>query len=247
MRSKFLLLSLAFVTVIVLAGCIEKERVDNKLDSQLAINQQVQAELQNKAQNKVQNEIQNKIESQSQNQTDNQMQFREGSGNNTVLVNEQDNGKKDIQPPQINQPPQAAQLPQNKEKIFFGEWFVKGLAAYSNFGEVGDDEINKLKGRKITFSNDKAEFEVNLANKVSDSEHFVVNNPVYKEVSVSKDNFFKKGYVGLSQIGVNAKSIKRIDVYKKSSAQPQFSFYLRNENALVIFKGGAYIELTRSK
>lgn len=128
-----------------------------------------------------------------------------------------------------------------KKEVFFGEWVIKREIASGRVTEYDEQDIKKLLGKKITYLADMASFENDM-----------LKNPYYEVSTISEEDFFADSYVSLEQLGVKAKSIIRVEVYKNQEYEdPPFStggiFFVKDRDTLILYDGGIYFELTRTK
>jgi hypothetical protein len=71
----------------------------------------------------------------------------------------------------------------------------------------------------------------------------VAANPVYKKNVISKADFITNYRMTLDRLGVNAESISEITVTDSKGAVS--TFFIKDENTLIIYGGGTYFELNR--
>ena len=133
---------------------------------------------------------------------------------------------------------QVTKQPEQKE-LFYGDWVVKKSIAFGPVSTYSNDDVNKIIGKKLSYSELKAVFETNSAQK-----------PFYKKISISKGDFETSNKIKLSTLGITSSSINQVTVYIDSSSKNMWNsmgsiFYVKDQNTLILFDGGVYFELDK--
>lgn len=139
---------------------------------------------------------------------------------------------------QVKQVPTVINQP---EETFYGQWYIKKLIAYGPVGTYSDDDIKKILGKKLSFSTEKASC---FGDQIKDLNDVAIN-PVYKKTVVSKSDF-AKGYRNRRTFDdLDIKSDSIIEVTAVDLKNNGCLFYIKDDNTLILYGGGAYFELAR--
>lgn len=130
-----------------------------------------------------------------------------------------------------NQPEQS--------ETYYGKWLIKKQLVYGPVGTYSNDDIKKMLGKKLSYSNEKAMYETNTCEK-----------PAYKKSTISQTDFEASNKVKFSNLGITNNSIVQVIVYSDSSYKNIWNgtgctFYIKDQNTLILFDGGVYFELDR--
>jgi predicted small lipoprotein YifL len=126
-----------------------------------------------------------------------------------------------------------------QNQIYYGDWTIKKLLAYGPVGELSNNDIKKMIGEKISFSNQRAVYQGNIC-----------QNPAYKKTTISGSDFESNNKVSLSRLAVTSNSIDQVVVYTDNNFKNTWdstgsTFYIKDQNTLILFVGGVYLELDR--
>jgi bla regulator protein BlaR1 len=127
---------------------------------------------------------------------------------------------------------------ENKE-TFYGDWVIKKVLAFGSAGTYSKEDAESLIGKSLSFSKDKANF---FGDQPSDINK-VAANPVYKKAVISNADFVVNYRMTLDKLGVKSDSISEITI--KDSKGIVSTFFIKDENTLIIYGGGTYFELVR--
>ena len=128
---------------------------------------------------------------------------------------------------------------QSKE-TFFGQWVIKKVIAYGPVGTYGEDDIQKVLGKKLTFSAEKA----TCFGESPEDLNKIIINPIYKKSVVTKNDFANqyRNRLTFDKLGITTDSIESIET---SDAKGACRFFISNDNILILSGGGVYFELDR--
>lgn len=127
---------------------------------------------------------------------------------------------------------------QTKE-VFYGQWVIKKVLAYGSVGTYSNVDANSIVGKNLSFSADKASC---FGDKPSDISK-VATNPIYKKTVISKNDFETNYRITFDKLGIKADSISEITV--SDSKGNGCTFFIKDNNILIIYGGGTYFELLR--
>ncbi|MDP4153536.1 MAG: hypothetical protein Q8865_08900 [Bacillota bacterium] len=127
----------------------------------------------------------------------------------------------------------------NKSKGFYGIWKISKTYDTGTVSALTADDINSIIGKKITYSQHSAAIEKNIC-----------NTPVYKRNIYSKEDFIFNTKTTLDKIGIEANSVTGIDIYENNGEKNLWnsignSFFIKNDNTLILSYEGMYFELDR--
>jgi bla regulator protein BlaR1 len=125
------------------------------------------------------------------------------------------------------------------KEVFYGEWVIKKVLAYGSVGTYSKEDAEGLIGKSLSFSKDKANFFGDQASYVNEA----ANNPIYKKNTLSKEDFVTNYQMTLDKLGVTGDSITEVAV--SDSKGLVSTFFVKDENTLIIVGGGTYFELVR--
>ena len=125
------------------------------------------------------------------------------------------------------------------KETYYGKWIIKKQIAYGPVGTYSNDDIKKMLGKEISYSNEKAMYETNVCEK-----------PAYQKSTISQADFEANNRIKFSKLGVTDTSIVQVIVYTDSSYKDIWNgngciFYIKDPNTLILFDGGVYFELDR--
>lgn len=131
---------------------------------------------------------------------------------------------------------------ENKSKeIFFGNWVIAKHVANDKVQAFSESDIKNMIGKTLSFSKEKA---TSFKDKASDLNK-VVNNPIYKKRVISKKDFESstREYVTFEKLGI--KGDKVTEITANDSKNTCCSFYIKDNNTLILSGGGIYLQLNR--
>jgi len=127
----------------------------------------------------------------------------------------------------------------NAQESYFGQWIIKKKLAYGRVGVYGDDAINSMIGKEMSFSKEKSScFGDNISYLNS-----TAYNPKYEKVVLSESKFEQENNVTFDQLGIKTEYI--IKVNASDSKFNGCTFYIKDDNTLILVGGGVYLELDR--
>ena len=127
---------------------------------------------------------------------------------------------------------------QTKE-IFYGQWVIKQVLAYGPVGTYSSEDANSILGKILSFSENKASC---FGDQPSDIDQ-LATNPVYKKTIISKSDFAANYRITFDKLGIKADSISELTV--SDSKGNGCTFFIKDDNTLIIYGGGTYFELIR--
>ncbi|MFL0198809.1 hypothetical protein ACJDU8_25140 [Clostridium sp. WILCCON 0269] len=127
----------------------------------------------------------------------------------------------------------------DQKETYYGEWSIKKQIAYGPVSTYSNDAIKKMLGKKLTYSDEKAMYETKICEK-----------PAYKKSIISQKDFESSNKVKFSNLGITDNAIVQVVVYTDSRHKDTWNstgctFYIKDQNTLILFDGGAYFELDR--
>ena len=131
-----------------------------------------------------------------------------------------------------------AALDQNKVvESYYGEWIIKQVQA-SGVGTYSSKDVESLLGKSLTFTANKASY---FGDKPSDIVK-VATNPIYTKTNIPESDFVEKHRIPFDNLGLKA-PITEINV--SDSKVHVSTFFIKDDNTLIISGGGTYFELIR--
>jgi hypothetical protein len=126
------------------------------------------------------------------------------------------------------------------QETFYGQWVIKKPLAYGRVGTYGSDNTAQLIGRNLSFSKEKATCFGDAIQALDN----VVISPVYKKIVVSKVDFETANpTVTFDKLGIKADSIIQVDIV--DSKYNGCTFFIKDNNTLILYGGGTFFELVR--
>ena len=119
------------------------------------------------------------------------------------------------------------------QETFYGQWVITQSLAYGPVGTYTKDEIKNMIGKKLNYSEEEASYDNNVHKK-----------PVYEKSIISKNDVEDNNHIRFNTIDVKSNNIEQITVNGLDSIG--HIFYIRDNNTLILFDGGAYFELNRA-
>lgn len=126
---------------------------------------------------------------------------------------------------------------QGASESYYGEWIINKVQAYG-IGTYSSEDAESLFGKSLTFTAIKASY---FGSKPSHIEE-VLTNPIYTETIISERDFVVNHRIPFDNLGIKA-PITEINV--SDSNGYVFTFFIKDDNTLIIFGGGTYFELIR--
>lgn len=129
-----------------------------------------------------------------------------------------------------------------REEPFYGEWVIKAAVGYGRAGSYSEDDIKSLIGKTLSFSKEQSSC---FGDEVKYLDN-TVQNPTYKK-SILNDAEFTTDYsVPISTTTINGDSITQIEVVNATGAS-DCTFFIKDDNTLILSGGGTFFELDRIK
>jgi len=136
-------------------------------------------------------------------------------------------------------PVQTAQSTAN-EQTYIGTFKITKLLAQSSGGSTYDSAtINKLIGREIVFTTEKATCFGDDISYLSKT----VLKPKYERVTLSDDQLYTDYRVTFKSLGITTKTVIKITVTGQDGNS--CTFLIKSRNTLILIGGGAFFEVTR--
>lgn len=127
------------------------------------------------------------------------------------------------------------------QETFYGRWVIKKLIVYGPVGTYIIDDVKNILGRELSFSAEKASCFGDQINDLDD----VAVNPVYKKTVVSRSDFATGYRNRLTFDSLGIKSDSTTEISAVDSKDKGCVFYIKDDNILILYGGGAYFELDR--
>ena len=131
----------------------------------------------------------------------------------------------------VTEPDQGASEP------YFGEWIINQVQAYG-IGTYSREDAESLLGKTLIFTATKASY---FGDHPSSIEK-VATNPIYTETIISESDFVEQNRIPFDLLGIKA-PITEINV--SDSNGHVSTFFIKDDNTLIITGGGTYFELIR--
>lgn len=128
-----------------------------------------------------------------------------------------------------------------KEEVFYGQWQINKVIAYGPAGTYSSDDVTKLMGKQLTFSNNSA---TRFGDKMEDMDE-TVSDPVYKKTEITKNEFATNYRVTFEQLGIDGATVTEVDATSTQGIGTIF-FLTTDKNKLILFGGGTFFELAKS-
>lgn len=125
------------------------------------------------------------------------------------------------------------------EETFYGQWQIEKVLAFGPVGTYSNDDIKTIIGKKLAFSKESASCfgdQVDILNNIA-------LNPVYKKSVNLKSDFESSNRMTFEKLGINGDSITEIDAVDAKGNG--CTFFIKDDNTLILFGGGVYFELIR--
>ena len=126
---------------------------------------------------------------------------------------------------------------QGASESYYGEWIINQVQAYG-VGTYSREDAESLLGKTLIFTADKASY---FGDQPSAIEK-VATNPIYTETIISESDFVEKNRIPFDLLGIKA-PITEINV--SDSNGHVSTFFIKDDNTLIISGGGTYFELIR--
>ncbi|MEG6586762.1 hypothetical protein [Dendrosporobacter sp. 1207_IL3150] len=155
------------------------------------------------------------------------------------IVNTQNQDNKRVQP---NNPAANDTATKNKSaEIFYGQWVIKKVAAYGPVGTYSKEDVEKIVGKRLSFSKEKASCFGDDIKYLND----VVVAPIYERTIISKSDFAteNRNRPTFEDLGIKNDSVTRINV--SDSKSTRCVFYIKDNSTLILYGGGTFFELSR--
>ena len=126
---------------------------------------------------------------------------------------------------------------QGASESYYGEWIINQVQAYG-IGTYSVEDAESLLGKSLIYTADKAShFGDNPSDIVK-----VATNPIYTETIIPESDFVEKYRIPFDLLGLKA-PIREINV--SDSKGHVSTFFINDDNTLIISGGGTYFELIR--
>lgn len=126
------------------------------------------------------------------------------------------------------------------EEPFYGQWIINKVVAFCKVGTYGEDEIQKLVGKNLSFSKEQSSCFGDDICYLNDT----VKNPIYKKSLITSDEFSADFDISLSNIGINTNTVTIIEINDTNNFSA-CTFAIKDDNSLVLYGGGTFFELSR--
>ena len=124
------------------------------------------------------------------------------------------------------------------EETYYGEWIINQVQAYG-IGTYSVEDAESLFGENLRFTADEASY---FGDQLSDVEKLAMN-PIYTETVISESDFVENYRIPFDNLGIEADSISEINVSDSNGSVS--TFFIKDDNTLIIYGGGTYFELVR--
>ena len=140
--------------------------------------------------------------------------------------------KEEVNSNVVTEPNQGASEP------YYGEWIINQVQAYG-VGTYSGEDAESLLGKTLIFTADKVSY---FGDQLLDIGK-VATNPIYTESIISESDFVAKYRIPFDLLGIKAPTITEINV--SDSNGHVSTFFIKDDNTLIISGGGTYFELIR--
>ncbi len=124
---------------------------------------------------------------------------------------------------------------------FFGHWIIKRELAYGRVGTYSKDDIKKMIGKDMSFSSERASCFGDDISYLGET----IENPIYENTVISENKFESDNYVTFDKLGVKSNSI--IQITAANSNDNGCTFFIKDDNTLIVVGGGVFLELERKQ
>lgn len=124
------------------------------------------------------------------------------------------------------------------QPVYYGEWVINQVQAFG-IGTFSGEDAKSLIGKELIFTKDKATF---FGDQLSDIEK-VATNPIYTETVISEADFVANYRIPLDNLGIDGDTITEVSVTDSNGFVS--TFFIKDENTLILYGGGSYFELVR--
>lgn len=128
------------------------------------------------------------------------------------------------------------------EEAFYGEWVIENTIGYSKAGTYTTEDIKKILGKKLSFSKEKSSCFGDDVSYLNNN----VKNPNYKKSNVTPKEFETNFGIPMGTLSINSNNITEIEVVD-SNGFSSCTFFIKDDNTLILYGGGAFFELSREK
>lgn len=125
------------------------------------------------------------------------------------------------------------------EVSFYGRWKINKAAAFAPVGTYSTEDIEQLLNREVTFTETSA-------TGFGDSPEYLntsIVNPKYNQTTILKADFEQNNRVTFEQLDISGDSI--IEVVASDDDGNRTIFYIKDQDTLLLYGGGVFIELVR--
>ena len=140
--------------------------------------------------------------------------------------------KEEVRSDVVTEPNQVVSEP------YYGEWIINLVQAYG-VGTYSGEDAESLVGKTLIFTADKVSYFGDQLSNVGK----VATNPTYTETIISESDFVAKYRIPFDLLGIKAPTITEINV--SDSNGHVSTFFIKDDNTLIITGGGTYFELIR--
>ncbi|MDW0117448.1 hypothetical protein QTL97_10920 [Sporosarcina thermotolerans] len=148
-----------------------------------------------------------------------------------------DEAKNDTEPKEVVNPNVVTEPDQGASEPYFGEWIINQVQAYG-IGTYSREDAESLIGKTLIFTAIKASY---FGDQPSAIEKVAIN-PIYTETIISESDFVEQNRIPFDLLGIKA-PITEINV--SDSNGHVATFFIKDDNTLIITGGGTYFELIR--
>ena len=131
----------------------------------------------------------------------------------------------------VTEPDQVA------SESYFGEWIINQVQAYG-VGTYSREDTESLLGKRLIYTAAKASY---FGDHPSSIEK-VATNPIYTETIRSESDFVEQNRIPFDFLGIKAPIT---EIHVSDSNGHVATFFIKDDNTLIITGGGTYFELIR--
>ena len=129
-------------------------------------------------------------------------------------------------------------VPENQSPVYYGDWIISQVQAFG-VGTYSDKDAESLIGKRLSFTADKASrFGDQLSGIGKEAD-----NPTYTEAVISKNDFLAEYRISFDNLGIKVDNVMEVCV--SNSEGTISTFFVKDDNTLIIVGGGTYFELVR--
>lgn len=129
-------------------------------------------------------------------------------------------------------------VPANQRPVYYGDWIINKVQAFG-VGTFSGKDAESLIGKSLSFTADKASRFGDQLSEIGKA----ADNPTYREAVIAESDFVAEYRIPFDNLGINVDAVMEVSV--SNSEGPISTFFVKDDNTLIIVGGGTYFELVR--